>query len=340
MTVYELAEECGVSIATVSRVLNGHKAVHPDTRERVLLRMQELGYLPNQAARALSTGRTRVVSVWIGNLSSRYVMAFLGQLEQHLAQADYEMLLRNLWHRPLDDATTMVGADGVIVLDEVAWVERLHGVARPGGTPTVSMGKFWVSWVDHVGLDLTDAVRDSVRHLVEMDCRRVGYVSPKMRNVPQDTQYRTYRAAVEEAGREPEIIETPSIGDRRRAEEAMEQYLAAGNRPPDGLLCHNDDHAIAVSRALRRHGLRIPEDVAVVGCNGLVETEYLEHPLSTIVLPVAEACEAAWQLLEERMRNPELPVQSVVLKPQLVVRDSSNRTGQTAEGLARPAPLG
>ena len=89
MTVYELAEACGVSIATVSRVINGYKHVRAETRERVLARMDELGYQPSAAARALSTGRSQVVSVWIGNLSSRYVMAFLGQLEQHLTHVDY-----------------------------------------------------------------------------------------------------------------------------------------------------------------------------------------------------------------------------------------------------------
>lgn len=324
ITVYELAEVCGVSTATISRVVNGHKNVRPETRDLVYGQMQKLGYQPNAAARALSMGRSRVISVWIGNLKSRYVMAFLGELEQHLAQVEFEMMLRNLWHRPMDEVLPPVSADGIIVVDEPFWIERLRNTPPGRRIPIVSLGKHWGHFVDHVGLDLTDGMRESVEHLVAVGCQRVGYVSPKMRNNVNDAQYRAYLHGMALAGRTAEIIETPWIGDRVKVEEAMEAYLV-DHECPDGLLCHNDDHAIAVCRTLRRHGLRVPEDVAVVGCNGIQETEYLEHPLSTIVLPVSEACKAAWDILENRMRDPDLPLQSVVLKPRLQVRASSSR---------------
>ena len=327
VTVYEVAAACDVSIATVSRVINGHKHVHPDTRQRVFDQMKKLGYRPSHAARALSTGRSRVVSIWIGNLNSHYVMTFLGQLEQHLAEADFEMLLRNLWHRSPEEALPPVGIDGLIVLEEVAWLE--NDWFRQEGTrvPVVSLGVHWVDWLDHVGLDLKDGVREAIEHLIRQGCRRVASVSPGMRNNPEDSRYATYLASIEQAGREPEIIETPWIGNRATVEETMERYLA--HRPcPDGLFCYNDDHAIAVCRTLRRHGLRIPEDVAVVGCDDLVETQYLECPISTIVLPVPEACNAAWQLLENRMHDPGLPIQSVLLRPHLEARASSVRNAR------------
>jgi len=324
VTVYELAEMCGVSTATVSRVVNGHKNVRPETRQRVFGQMQRLGYQPSAAARALSLGRSRVVSVWIGNLKSRYVMAFLGELEQHLAQVDFEMMLRNLWHRPMDGVLPPISADGIIVLDEPFWIERLKNTPLGHRTPLVSLGKHWVDSVDHVGMDLTDGVQQSVRHLVDMGCSRVAYVSPKVRNNLADAQYRAYHHAIDLCGKTPEIIETPWISDRIKVEEAMEAYLV-DHSCPDGLVCHNDDHAIAICRTLRRHGLQVPTDVAVVGCNGLQETEYLEHPLSTIVLPVAEACKAAWEILENRMREPDAPRQSVLFRPQLHVRASSSR---------------
>lgn len=324
MTIRQFAREVGVSIGTVSRVLNRHPAVSDETRRRVLQRIEELGYEPSPTARALSTGRSQVVSVWIGNLNSRYVMAFLGQIEQRLTEVEYELLLRNLWHRPLDQPLTPIKADGIIVLDETAWVEKLQAARPRVRAPLVSMGKLWVSTVDHVGLDLSVGTRESVEHLAEAGCRRIAYVAPKVRNTPDNIQYRAYLEAVEAVGRAPEVIASPRIGDRARVEETLEAYLA-GQRCPDGLVCYNDDHALAACRVLRRHGLRIPEDVAVVGCNGLLETEYLEHPLSTIVLPVAQACAEAWRLLEARMEDPDQPVQSVVLQPRLEVRDSSRR---------------
>lgn len=324
VTVYELADACGVSTATISRVVNGHKNVRPATRERVFGEMKRLGYHPSAAARALSMGRSQVISVWIGNLNSRYVTAFLVGLEQHLAQVSYEMMLRNLWHRPLEEVLPPVNADGIIVVDEPEWIEKVCETPPRLRTPLVSLGKNWVSSVDHVGLDLTDAARDAYRHLASVGCKRIAYVAPRGRNNVNNVQYRAYHDSAAQAGRTPEVIETPWIGDRAKVEETMETYLAS-HTCPDGLICHNDDHAIAACRVLRRHQLRVPEDVAVVGCNGIQETEYLEHPLSTIVLPVSEACKTAWDILENRMRDPDLPIQSVVLKPQLQVRASSMR---------------
>lgn len=324
LTIRQFARAVGVSTGTVSRVLNGHPAVSDATRLKVLKSIEELGYHPSPTARALSTGRTQVISVWIGNLNSRYVTAFLGQIEQHLNQVEYEIMLRNLWHLRTEDPLKPIRADGIIVLDETWWVDKLKEDHVNLRIPVVSMGKMWVPSVDHVGLDLTEGMMESVRHLIDIGCSRVAYVVPTSRNSLEDIQCRAYHAAMKEAGREPELIETPRIGDRPLIEERMERYLE--DHPcPDGLLCHNDDHALAVCRTLRRHGIRIPTDAAVVGCNGLLETEYLEHPLSTIVLPVAEACAAAWQLLENRMSDPSLPLQSVVLKPRLEIRATSRR---------------
>jgi LacI family transcriptional regulator len=334
VTVYDMAKACGVGIATVSRALNGHKHVSPKTRELVFQKMKELGYQPSWSARALSTGRSRVVSVWFRILAVQYVSTFLAALEQHLAEADYEMLLCDLWNRPAG-ATVPAASDGIIVLGPLPWSKELLHAKFGAAVPVVSLGVYWSPEVDHVGIDLEDAFREAYFHLVECGCTRIAYAADRHRCIPTDTRFRTYLACAEQAGLEPEIINTPNTRERRVIAEAMARRLEECGCP-DGLLCYDDDLAILTCHVLRERGLRIPEDVAVVGCNGSEETEYLECPVSTIVLPVAEACAAAWRFLENRMRAPGIPLQSLTLQPKLEIRASSRRVTLVRRTSKRP----
>jgi LacI family transcriptional regulator len=102
---------------------------------------------------------------------------------------------------------------------------------------------------------------------------------------------------------------------------AVTEYVRE-HGPPDGIFCHNDDFAIGAYRALRDMGLRIPDDVALVGCDNLEETAYLDVPLSTIAVPTEELCRTGWEFLYRRMHDPSAPLQCAILQPQLVVRAS------------------
>jgi DNA-binding LacI/PurR family transcriptional regulator len=94
---------------------------------------------------------------------------------------------------------------------------------------------------------------------------------------------------------------------------------------PDAIFCHNDEMALGAYRSLRLLGVRVPDEVALVGCDGIEDTEYLEVPLTTLRQPLEEMCRLACEFLQRRMAQPDIPVQSAVLLPQLVVRESSLR---------------
>lgn len=334
MNIYEFARRCGVSIGTVSRAINDRKNVDPRTRAMILRRMRELGYQPSRTARALSTGRSQVVSVWIGDLSSRYGAKVLQHIEQHLGESDYEMLVRDLRFRHVeDDEQIAQQADGVIVVDAVGWVRRLR--ERPVGerVPTVNLGIYVDEETDHVSSDAEAGVRAGVEHLVESGCRRVAFLSPGPYNRPDEPRYRAYQSTMAEAGMRPEVIAS-EMDMRRCAMAAMEAHVRA-HGCPDGLMCFNDDHAIAAYRVLRALGVRVPEDTAIVGFDGIEETEYLERPLSTVVVPLEEMCRAAWQFLERRLAEPEQPVQRLVLTPRLEVRATSRVGAKPKRGSGR-----
>lgn len=129
--------------------------------------------------------------------------------------------------------------------------------------------------------------------------------------------------ALAQTGREPEYILAPD--DTRRSVGGVLKDYIARRGAPDGLFCFNDDMAIGAFRALRDLGLRIPDDVALVGCDGIEDAAYLDPPLTTIVQPLEEMCATAWQFLERRLLQPLLPLQQVTLEPSLEIRGSSRR---------------
>jgi DNA-binding LacI/PurR family transcriptional regulator len=112
---------------------------------------------------------------------------------------------------------------------------------------------------------------------------------------------------------------------------------------PDAIFCHSDDVAIGIYRGLCDLDLNVPEEVALVGCDGIQDCEYLETPLTTIVQPVTEMCAVAWDFLRRRVESPKIKRQGTVLKPKLVVRKSSDKTtiqrSNEAQGRLRPAAM-
>jgi DNA-binding LacI/PurR family transcriptional regulator len=101
----------------------------------------------------------------------------------------------------------------------------------------------------------------------------------------------------------------------------------AAHGPAEALFCFSDEGAIGAYRGLRDLGLRVPDDVALVGCNGDLDTEYLDVPISTLVCPGEEMCAQAWQFLQQRMSHPDLPRQAALLLPKLEIRESSGGGG-------------
>lgn len=326
MNIYEFARHCGVSIGTVSRAINNRKDVDPETRAMILRRMVELGYQPNRTARALSTGRTQIISVWIGQLSSRYGAMVLHHIERHLRDSNYEMLVRDLRFRhPEEGFSLPLETDGLMVVDAVPWVRWLRAHSSNAVPPMVNLGVYADRGVDHVVVNPSVGVRASVLHLAETGGRRLALLSPRGYNTFEEPRFRAYMETMHELGLPTEVIDSEA-DTRAAAIEAIEAYVPVKGAP-DGLVCFNDDHAIAAFKALRRLGVRVPDDTAIVGFDGIEETEYLERPMSTVVVPVAAMCDAAWRFLERRMMNPDLPLQALELEPRLDVRATSRPVG-------------
>jgi len=151
-------------------------------------------------------------------------------------------------------------------------------------------------------------------------CKKLGRdCTPILRNGTYNRKL--YKLLMEEIGQPVEFIITPQE-TRQAVGPSLKEHIRKHGHP-DGLFCFNDNMAIGALRALRDLDLRIPQDVALIGCDGIDDSAYLDPSLTTIAQPLEEMCEIAWSFLEARMKNPDLPVQQATLYPTLEIRGSS-----------------
>lgn len=325
VTLRAIANRLELSHTTVSRVLN-HKAdsyISDETRQRVLLTATEMGYRPNHMARALVTGKTHIVGLWTLFEFSGYYASILRHLLL-LARADG-------YHIIPYDSTLDIDAfedsqntpwllDGVLACDVPVMVDALSQSPQYANVPCVSFGMGYSVYSDYVGIDLFTGACEAMHHLLHTGKSRIAYLVDTASFVPprKDVRYRAYQQYMQESGNPEEIICSPSQL-RQNSRLAFREYIEAKG-VPDAVFCHNDEMAIGAYRALCDLGKSASSEVSLIGCDGLEEVTYLDHPFSTIVAPVAEMCEGVWHTLKNRMQDPSYPKQEQILSAHLLVR--------------------
>lgn len=328
MTIRDIAQAVGTSPATVSKVLTGRgdSLISDTTRQKIRDTARELGYSPNLAARALVTGRTHCIALWAETLADFHAMV-ANVLLDVLRPSRYEMVITDVVKHPDWHAYFQRNApwpvDGIIALDSPHSVESYLASGAGRNAPVVSAGAYFWPETDHVGVDLGSGIREAAFHLAEQGCVRIAHLTCQHGMRPGDSRRLAYEAAMRDLEREPELLVTEQ-SSREDARLLIHDLVRRGDLP-DGLLCFNDEVAIGAYRGLREMGVRIPEDVALTGCDGIADTAYFDQPITTIVQPVDELCHAAWQCLQRRLDEPDCPLQSRMLKGSLTVRGSSLR---------------
>jgi len=331
ISIREVAERAKVSHATVSRVLNNVDVpIAPETRQLVRSIAAEMGYQPNRAARALATGRTQTIALWSTNLRSAFYGDVIYYTHEEIVRHDYELFVSGVRtvHGTTVDTPKLLSwpVDGILAVD-------LPRGTIPGltnslldGRPFVHIGAYVFPDTDCVQVDFKAQVTEAVKHLADVGCKRIAYLVPNWFDwfeEVDDARLRGYQQGMAELGREPELIVTPEE-KREDVGPALKAYIES-HGCPDGLFCFNDDMAIGAYPIIRKLGLRIPEDIALVGCDGIRDTSYLYPALSTIVQPLEQMCATAWSFLKQRIDEPIGPLQQVVLAPRLEIRGSSTK---------------
>lgn len=324
-TLKDVAERARVSLSTASRVLSG-RGVHlisEPTRQRVWQAAEEVGYQPNLAARSLVTGRTGVVALWMSQLYTRFHARVVQLVEESLHQRGYDTLIQCVSHLTGTPWQGTGRIDGILVHEGVAYLQKVWRSLYRRGIPLVSMGAYVLTEADHVRVDLFTGAMRAVQHLLEVGCRRIAYLVNAESRYAGEARRDGYDRAMAEAGLPSEYIITP---DQSRAASSLvvRQYVQEHGLP-DGIFCHNDEMAIGAYHGLRLLGVHLPDEVAIVGCDGIEDVEYLDVPLTTLRQPLEEMCHLAVEFLQRRLAEPQWERQQATLQPTLVVRASTQK---------------
>jgi len=329
VTLREVAAAAKVSVATASRTLNGRCSpyVSEATKKAVLDAAKRLGYRPNRLARALVTGRRNMIGLAVPYVGYPFASAVMKHIQERLHPAGLGLIAQGAEvdaERYAEDMRVIEAeVDGIIAVERVDLLRHFLELSRPRAVPIVSVGAEVAEELDHVAVDLYTGAVEACRHLASVGCRRIAYAVPAVSFHPQEQRLRAYERAVREFGMEPEHIVVP-VGTRQGAREAIKEYACQCGLP-DGIFCCNDVTAIGIFRGLRDLGVDVPEQCALVGCDGVEDTECFDPPISTIVQPIEEMCRMACEFLLNRIKEPDKPRQMARLQAALVVRGSSAR---------------
>lgn len=372
MTQHEVARKLGVSRGTLHRVLTGSPLVGAETCERIRRGLEELHYTPNTIARALKTKRTMTIGVAGPGASKLANLDKLYEVHQAAAEAGYTVIVGYSNGSVEEDERCIRELRARMVDGLIVFSRGLRGgglplrAARAAGQPVVALYPLPGVSVDCVYVDTRSAFAESTRHLIELGHRDIGLLTDCSESEYTKNRERGFRDAMRSAGVpvRPEWVvrarpedgagDDVPISERRlwQCSDFDLGYRAAlqtfrSPRRPTALVCYSDEFAIGALRAADQSGIRIPQDISLVGYNDSDAARYARVPLTTMHQPNHELGRAAVALLLRRMEKglPSKPPVAQVVPAVLVVRESSApppRRTVTADGTAKadsPVPV-
>jgi len=321
-----VAQRAKVSIATVSRVLNGTKPVSAETRQRVEAAVRELDYHASPFGRGLMTGRSGLLLMLVPDFANPYYAEIVRGAGLVARQAGYTVLPVDLGGSPDDEASLQVLrsglADGVINLVPVHEQAGWSNAAQ--GRPWVNCSEFQVDATDvpHVSIDHRQAAIEAVQYLINRGHRRIALVNSDERFLYARQRHEGYQAALQRAGIELEtaLIRTTGENSYAAGGKAAAALLSVP-APPTAVFAVSDTLAIGLIKGFRRAGRRVPDDVAVVGFDDLPIAEVFEPGLTTVGQPMPALGAAAVEMLLEQMAGGS--PHHRILPHTLVVRESA-----------------
>ncbi|MFG2088104.1 MULTISPECIES: LacI family DNA-binding transcriptional regulator [unclassified Spirillospora] len=328
-TLEAVAARAGVGRGTVSRVVNGSPRVSAQAREAVLKAIEELGYVPNRAARTLVTRRTDTVALVVAESDQRlfdepYFAGIIRGISNGIGETGLQLLLA-LARSPaeygrLEEYLTTQHVDGVL-LTSLHAEDPLPAKLEANGVPTVLGGRPpGLSPVSYVDVDNRSGAREAVGHLISGGRRRIATIAgPQDMGVGID-RLAGYREALAAAGL-PEHIEYGDFGEASGI--AAAEKLLAAEPALDAVFAADDPMALGALRVLHRHGRHIPEDVAVIGFDDSAAAPLADPPLSTVHQSPEEMGLEMARLLVSRIRGETVEDPVVILRPHLVIRESA-----------------
>lgn len=308
----DVAEAAGVSLITVSRVINSPELVKEETRFRIEKAMKELGFLPNHAAKALAENNTRAIHLYVPrymSISEPFMMQLIAGVSEVLSEAYYLFLIRR-------DLEFNQRCDGVIVMgiqmsEEDVIKDKLN-------VPFVLFGKSKLE-VDCIDIDNFQGAVMMTEHMIAKGHKKIGFVMLKTDQRFAYERMQGYIHAMKKHNLDfdENLIRYADDLGQSGYEKSMELIT---QEKPSAVFCCNDLLAIGACRAIEKLHLNIPEDISIGGFDGLTFDLIPEKPITTVRQPVYEAGKLLAARMLERLKKPELPCTKSLIAPELIIR--------------------
>ncbi len=334
ITIYDIAKQLDLSAATVSRALKDHPAINKHTKKKITDLAEKLGYRSNNFASNLRRQRTNTIGVMVHELRSQFMTSVLAGIEKISTEANYDLIIahssetfkkeaanaQNLFHKRVDGVIASLAFD-TEDLSHFKPFERK-------GIPVIFFDRvFEDSEGAKVIINNRKAGYEATAHLIEQGCKRIAHITANLKRNVYAERLKGYQQALTEHGLK--YIDKYVIVDDLSEEASIHsaRKILAMKPMPDGIFITNDFCAAVCIQTLKEAGIRIPEDIAVVGFNNDVISKIIEPKLSTINYPGNEIGEiVARNLINHLQGNTNIHLtNTIIIKSELIIRESSKK---------------
>ncbi|WP_136605716.1 LacI family DNA-binding transcriptional regulator [Paenibacillus dokdonensis] len=326
--IKDVAKHAGVSVTTVSRVLNGEKYVKDDLKAKVNKAIEELGYAPSHIARSLVRKKTNLIGVIVPDLTSSFYSTILSSIEERATANDYNLLVCNI-NEDIDKELKYLNVcqemrvEGIIIMHEKI-NEQIRQFIHKIDIPVIfSSVKPMDQNLISVIIDDYQAAYDATKYLIELGHETIGFIGGDMRDITSgQNRYSGYRNAMADSGKKL-VFEHIRFGDYKvkSGYDLMEEILSTGN-PPTAVFAVSDDMAVGAMNCLRDHHLNIPEDISIMGFDGSQLTELVRPMLTSMEQPIRQMGEVTMDVLLKLIAGETDLADDIVLEHNLAMRDS------------------
>lgn len=328
VSIKDVARDAGVSIATVSRVLNDIDVVNEDTKQKVLEAIKKLGYRPNIVARSLKTQRTKTIGILVPDISSKIYPEIVRGAEDVANIYDYNVILCNSdydgekekeYLRVLREKMV----DGLLYMSVSLEKETIDIVNELDLKTVLVETKDEEGSFPSVSIDNVKALYDSTKYVIDRGCTKVAFIGSKKEKINAfSKRYLGYEKAIleSELSLDNELAYFDGFGVKT-GQEGIAKFLERG-KEFDAVVCSSDEIAMGVINALRENGKRVPEDISVIGFSNISTTEVFYPKITTVSEPLYDMGSIAMRMLIKLVNNRKLEQGHYVLDHKIIERDS------------------
>lgn len=328
VTIVDVAAAAGVSFGTVSRVINNDIHVKPETRKRVLEAMQQLNFVANRQARSLAGGKSNVIGMLVPDLGTGYIGEIIRGIDAELGDASFDLILYTT-HRAATKEAGYVANMAQNMVDGLLLVLPRNPADYTG---TLTRRKFPFVLIDHqgtgedcaaVGATNWQGAFNATDHLIKLGHSRIGFITGWLDLGAAVDRLEGYKMALRthHIPVDPDLIYEGTF-NQLDGYTGAKRFLELGN-PPTLIFASNDVMAMAAMDAVREKGLRVPEDISILGFDDIPQASLVRPALTTVRQPLEQMGRVAAQMLLEIIKDPECRLKRIELPTELIIRDST-----------------